>query len=49
MREIPGMREHFETINNLQEQFNHSTGSARRSLKQAIIESWQQAYILKSS
>ena len=47
--EIPGMREHFETLEQLQLQFDRATGPAKRSLKKAIIESWQQAYLLKAS
>ena len=49
IEEIPGMREHFEVLNQLQFQFDKATGPARRALKKAIIESWQQAYLLKAS
>ena len=39
IEEIPGMREHFEVLNQLQFQFDKATGPARRALKKAIIES----------
>lgn len=47
--EIPGMRELLDSITSLKAQFDAATGPARYSLKKAIIETWQQAYILKSS
>lgn len=46
---IPGMREYMDTIDNLKKQFDKAVGPARWSLKKAIIETWQQAYILKAS
>lgn len=47
--EIPGMRELLDSISSLKAQFDTATGPARYSLKKAIIETWQQAYILKAS
>lgn len=46
---IPGMKEYMDTIERLKVQFDHATGAARWSFKKAIIETWQQAYILKAS
>jgi hypothetical protein len=46
---IPGMSIYMDTINNLKKQLERATGAARWSLKRAIIETWQQAYILKAS
>ena len=49
IEKIPGMQDYLDTIENLQKQFDKATGTARWSLKKAIIETWQQAYILKAS
>lgn len=49
IQEIPGMQIYMDTISNLQSQFERATGAARWTLKKAIIETWQQAYILKAS
>ena len=46
---IPGLKEYMDTIDSLQSQLVHAKGAAKWSLKKAIIETWQQAYILKSS
>ena len=47
---IPGMQGYMNTIQSLQKQLDKATtSSARWSLKRAIIETWQQAYILKAS
>ena len=46
---IPGMRDLINTIDSLQRQFQHARGPARYSLKKTIIETWQQAYLLKAS
>lgn len=47
--EIPGMRELMNSISSLKKQFDKAKGPARYTLKKAIIETWQQAYILKAS
>lgn len=49
MEEIPGVRECYEFIERLQKQFETAKGMQRYHLKKAIIETWQQMYILKSS
>ena len=46
---VPGLKDYMDTIDNLQSQLIHAKGAAKWSLKKAIIETWQQAYILKSS
>ena len=46
---IPGMRGLMDTIDSLQKQFEKAKGSARYILKRSIIETWQQAYLLKAS
>lgn len=47
---VPGLQEQIDIINKLGEQFKKAdTGAKRYSLKKQIIESWRQAYILKTS
>lgn len=46
---IPMMREHWELIKILKEKFSGATGLRKYHLKKAIIETWQQMYILKAS
>ena len=47
--EIPGMQALLNTIDSLKRQFDRAKGTARYNLKKTIIETWQQAYILKAS
>lgn len=49
VKSIPGMREYMDAIEQFKVQFEKATGAARWALKRAIIETWQQAYILKAS
>lgn len=46
---IPGLKEQIDIIESLQRQFKNATKEKRYSLKKQIIETWQQAYLLKAS
>ncbi len=46
---IPDLQEHLNLINRLKEQFATATGVRKYQLKKAMIETWQQMYILKAS
>lgn len=49
IEEIPGLQEQFDLIDTFKAQFDKATGAARYQLKKAIIETWQQIYILRAS
>ena len=49
IEEIPLLRQNIDLILSLTKQFNRATGTAKYSLKNQIIETWQQMYIIKAS
>ena len=49
MRDVPGLREILQTINNLNNDLLTSAGKKKYLIKKQIIEMWKQAYILRSS
>lgn len=49
IQNIPELKNLLDLISSLQTQFESADGFAKFSLKKQIIETWQQAYILRSS
>lgn len=49
LENIPGMKQVMEQIKTFQELFMHAEGKRKYKLKNQIIESWKQAYSLKSA
>lgn len=48
-KKIPGIAEGLKVIEKLEWQYKHAAGARRKSLKKAIIETWKQLYLIKSS
>lgn len=46
---IPGMADMMDVIGRLKSQLSRSTGRTRYAIKKQLIETWQQAYLLKAS
>ena len=47
--QIPELQEHLDLINRLKKSFASATGLRKYQLKKAMIETWQQMYIIKAS
>ena len=48
-KKIPGIAEGLKVIEKLEWQYKNATGQRRKNLKKAIIETWKQLYLIKSS
>ena len=48
IKEIPGIKDSMDIIASFEKQYEKATGSKRKTLKTAIIETWKQIYTIKS-